>query len=71
MGIKYYNRDFEKQLKTFGGYTARVIQHEYDHTEGKLYIDHINPLTRRLIGGKLKKIVKGNIRPKYEMTFRK
>lgn len=67
--IEYYNPFFEKQTKTYSGTTARIIQHEYDHTEGILYINHLKPLTRRLMESKLKKIVKGQIKTKYPMRF--
>jgi peptide deformylase len=67
--IEYYNTDFEKQIRTFNGSTARMIQHEYDHTNGILYIDYLNPLTKRLIYSKLKRIIKGQIKPKYPMKF--
>lgn len=67
--IEYYNKNFEKQTCTFGGSTARIIQHEYDHTEGKLYIDHLGPLIRRVLDSKLKKISKGLIPVKYQMIF--
>lgn len=67
--IEYCNKDFEPQTKTFSGTTARMIQHEYDHTEGILYLDYLKPLTKKLIDGKLKKIVKGQILTKYLMKF--
>lgn len=67
--IEYYNRDFEKQTRTFSGATARMIQHEYDHTEGVLYLDYLKPLAKRLIASKLQKIQKGRIVPAYPMTF--
>lgn len=67
--IAYYNQDFEKQFKTFSGATARMIQHEYDHIDGILFFDHLKPLTKRLIGTKLKRIAKGRITPKYPMRF--
>lgn len=69
--IEYYNSNFEKQTRTFGGYTARVIQHEYDHTEGVLYIDRINALTKKMIDGKLKRILKGQVETKYLMKYNK
>ncbi|HNW52401.1 MAG TPA: peptide deformylase [Prolixibacteraceae bacterium] len=69
--IEYFDRDFKKQVKTFGGTTARVIQHEYDHTEGIIYLDHINPLTRKLISGKLKKISLGENPASYPMVYAK
>jgi len=68
--IEYYNADFEKQAKTYNGSTARVIQHEYDHTDGILYIDHLKPLTKRLMESKLKRIIKGQVKTTYLMKFR-
>lgn len=67
--IEYYNRNFEKQIRTFSGTTARMIQHEYDHTEGVLYLDYLKPLTKRLMASKLQKILKGQIVPTYPMNF--
>jgi peptide deformylase len=69
--IEYYDRDFKKKKKTFKGLTARVIQHEYDHIEGKLFIDHIKPLKRTLLKGKLDKISKGIVDVSYKMKFPK
>ncbi|QNL50223.1 peptide deformylase [Olivibacter sp. SDN3] len=67
--IEYYNQDFEKQTQTFSGTTARMIQHEYDHTEGILYVDYLKPLTKQLVAPKLKKIAKGQIKASYPMKF--
>ncbi|RXM53400.1 MULTISPECIES: peptide deformylase [unclassified Chryseobacterium] len=67
--IEYLDQNFNRQTKTFTGLTARIIQHEYDHTQGVLYIYHLKPLTRKMIESKLKKIVHGNIKTGYPMTF--
>lgn len=67
--IEYYNKDFERKKRTYSGTTARMIQHEYDHTEGILYLDYLKPLTKKLMEGKLKKIIKGQIQSKYPMKF--
>lgn len=67
--VEYFNQDFIKQTKTFTGLTARIIQHEYDHTQGVLYIDRLKSLTRKMIESKLKKIVNGNIKTGYPMKF--
>lgn len=67
--IEYYNKDFERQKQTYSGATARMIQHEYDHTEGILYLDYLKPLTKKLMEGKLKKIIKGQIQTIYLMKF--
>lgn len=69
--IQYFDREFKKHEKEFKGLTARVIQHEYDHIEGKLFIDHLKPLKRSLLKGRLDKISKGNIDVSYKMKFPK
>ncbi len=67
--LEYVNEQFELMTETFTGLTARVILHEYDHIEGKLFIDHISPLKRKLMKGKLADISKGKIRVDYKMMF--
>ncbi len=67
--IEYMDRKSQKHKKTFHGTTARMIQHEYDHTEGKLYLDYLKPLTKRMLNGKLTKISKGQIAVKYAMKY--
>jgi peptide deformylase len=69
--IEYLDRKFKKQVREFDDMTARVIQHEYDHIEGKLFIDHIKPLRRSLLKSKLEKISKGDIEVSYKMKFPK
>lgn len=67
--IQYYDENFNFYDETFEGLIARVIQHEYDHIEGKLFTDKISPLRRRLIQGKLKDISKGKVQVGYKMRF--
>jgi peptide deformylase len=62
---------FQKHKKTYNGITARVILHEYDHIDGKLFIDHITPLKRKLLKRKLDDISKGAIKVDYKMMFPK
>jgi peptide deformylase len=69
--LKYVDENFAAHTKTFNGITARVILHEYDHIEGKLFIDHIKPLKRKLLSGKLNDITKGKIKVDYRMVFPK
>lgn len=69
--LEYMDEDFKTHIKTFNGITARVILHEYDHIEGKLFIDHIKPLKRKLIKGKLNDISKGKVKVDYKMMFAK
>lgn len=67
--IEYVNRNFEKQVRTFHGLTARVIQHEYDHTLGKVFTDHLKPLKRTMLKTKLKRVSEGKVNVKYKMKF--
>jgi peptide deformylase len=67
--LEYQDENFQKHSKTFNGLTARVILHEYDHIDGKLFIDHISPLKRKLLKRKLDDIMKGNVKVDYRMSF--
>lgn len=67
--LQYMDENFQNHTRTFTGLTARVILHEYDHTEGKLFIDHISALKRKLLKGKLNDISKGKVQVDYKMLF--
>ncbi len=69
--LEYMDANFKMHTKTFTGLTARIIQHEYDHIEGKLFIDYLKPLRKKLLGGKLNDISKGKIKMDYKMSFYK
>jgi peptide deformylase len=69
--ITWQDEHFVPHTQTFDGITARVILHEYDHIEGKLFIDHIKPLKKRLIKSKLDNIAKGKVKVDYRMIFYK
>ena len=66
--LKYMDENFVEHTDTFDGMTARVILHEYDHIEGKLFIDYIKPLKKKMLQGKLNDIHKGKVRVDYKMT---
>ena len=67
--LEYQDESFETHTQTFNGITARVILHEYDHIEGKLFIDYVKPLKRTLLKRKLDDISKGRIKTDYRMVF--
>ena len=69
--LEYQDENFEKHIETFHGITARIIQHEYDHINGKLFIDYLKPLRRKMLQGKLNDITKGKVKVDYKMTFAK
>ena len=67
--IEYFDENFDKHIEVIEGMAARVIQHEYDHIEGVLFIDKIASLTKRLIKKKLENISKGLVDTNYKMKF--
>lgn len=69
--VEYQDEQFQKHTKTYNGITARIILHEYDHIEGKLFIDYLSPLKRRLLRRKLDAISKGAIKVDYRMLLPK
>jgi len=69
--IRYLDENFIEHEKSFSGMAARIIQHEYDHIEGKLFVDLISPLKKNLIKGKLNNISLGKVSHDYKMRFPK
>ena len=69
--LTYLDEQFRKHTRSFNGVTGRIILHEYDHTEGKLFIDYLSPLKRRLLKRKLDDISRGAVKTDYRMVFSK
>ena len=69
--INFFDENFELQKLKLNGLAARVVQHEYDHIEGVLFIDHLSSLKKRLIKNRLTLISKGDISVDYKMSFPK
>lgn len=69
--IRWVDEEWNAHEETFDGINARVIQHEYDHIEGKLFTDQLKPLKKKLIKRKLEAIKKGNVKAHYRMRFPK
>lgn len=65
--IRYLDENWEEHEETYDDMKARIIQHEYDHIEGILFTDHISPIRKRLLKGKLKNISKGKVDIKYRI----
>lgn len=65
--IRYVDENFVEKEEELEGFAARVVQHEYDHIDGKLFIDHISPLRKQLIRPKLAKIIKGKVNTHYRI----
>lgn len=67
--LKWVDEDFNSHEEELSGFLARIVQHECDHLEGKLYIDHISLIRKQLIRTKLHNIVEGRIRCEYPVKF--
>ena len=65
--IKYFDENWNAHEDTFDGLKARIIQHEYDHIEGKMFVDYLTPLKKRLLKGKLSDISKGKVDTEYRI----
>lgn len=69
--LSYCDENFVQKTETYRGLNARVIQHEYDHIDGKLFIDRISLIKRKLLKKKLDDISAGRVKPGYKMLFPK
>jgi peptide deformylase len=69
--LRYMDENFQEWEEEFDGLAARIIQHEYDHIEGKLFTDKINPLRRKLLKRRLEDITKGKVSPDYKVRIPK
>ncbi len=67
--LEFADEQFQTHTKTYNGISARIILHEYDHIEGKLFIDYLKPLKRKLLRSKLDDISKGKVSVDYKMSF--
>jgi peptide deformylase len=65
--LRYFDENWLVKEEEFSGMKARIIQHEYDHIEGKLFIDYLTPLKKRMLKGKLSDISKGDVDTEYRI----
>ncbi len=69
--IRYLDRNFEEKLETYKGWVSRVIQHEHDHLDGILFLDHLSPFRRRMHKFTLNKIDSGKLKTEYPLVPKK
>ena len=67
--VSYFDENWNFKEEVFRGVGARIIQHEYDHIEGVLFTDHLNPFKRQLLKRKFTDISKGKVDVDYKMKF--
>ena len=65
----WLDEDMQTHQEEISGFLARIVQHECDHLEGMLYIDHISPIRKQLIRSKLNNILTGRIRCDYPVKY--
>ena len=65
--IQYFDEQWNPREEEYDGIKARIIQHEYDHIEGKLFIDYLTPLKKRMLKGKLSNISRGEVDTEYRI----
>lgn len=64
--VQYLDEELKPHDEWVEGYLARVIQHEFDHLEGHMFIDHLGSLRKQMIKGKLGALLKGKVRCAYK-----
>lgn len=64
--IRYQDEHLEQHEERLTGFAARMVQHEFDHLAGRMFIDHVNPMRKTFIRSKLQDIVKGRNKPSYK-----
>jgi peptide deformylase len=69
--MKYFDENWQEYDEVFNGFAARVLQHEYDHLDGIMFIDYCSPLKKRLLKGKLLDISRGQVTTSYRIKVPK
>lgn len=64
--VQWLDEQMQPHDEWVDGYLARVMQHEFDHLEGHMFIDHISALRKQLIKNKLKALTQGRYRCGYK-----
>lgn len=68
--IRYQDENMEQHEEKITGFAARMTLHEYDHLDGKMFIDHLSPLRKQLIKNKLSAILKGKVSTSYKVKLK-
>lgn len=69
--VQYLDEEFNAHDEWVGGYLARVMQHEFDHLDGKVFTDHLTGLRKSLVKGKLNQLLKGNFSCAYKVKVKR
>lgn len=69
--VSYLDEEYKEHDEWVDGYLARVMQHEFDHLEGKVFTDHLMGLRRQMVKGKLSQLLKGNFSCRYKVKIKR
>lgn len=69
--VEYYDENGKFHEADFNGYVARIIQHEYDHLDGKVFVDHLSPIKKMVLKRQLNDIASGKCKPAYKTVYHK
>lgn len=69
--VKYLDENFNEHDEWVDGYLARVMQHEFDHLDGKVFVERLSMLRKQMIKGRLSAILKGDFRCGYKVKVKK
>lgn len=64
--VEYYDENLEKVVEVFDKFACRMVQHELDHLDGKLFVDHLAPIRKKMIAKKLQNISLRKIQTRYK-----
>lgn len=67
--VRYMDENFQPHEEIAEGYLARVMQHEFDHLDGHVFVEHISPMRKQMVKGKLKALIEGRVRCDYKVKF--
>ena len=63
--VKWLDENLQPHDEWVEGFLARVMQHEFDHLDGKVFTDRIAPLRKQMVKSKLSAIMKGKVARRY------
>ena len=66
--LRWLDENFQPHEQEFKGFLSRIIQHEYDHLDGKVYMDRVSPVRRTMVRGKLNSLLKGRVSCSYKVV---
>lgn len=70
ISIRYKDKEFKEREQEFSGWIARIIQHEFDHLNGVLFIDYLSSFRKRMVKSDLEEIDSGNVEVEYPVVPR-